>query len=194
MSSSFPAPVSRRDYSRWKAWLPWIAGAILVAGVVAFLISYDVFGIRNTAHVDNPVVGSKAATPPAPKRVTVPANKEALQTIIRFLDAAVARKDLPTSYALVTPGLRQGMTLKQWNTGEIPIPFFPIWEKGAGYSHYSVQWSYKNELMIQVLLGAKKSAKLDPLTLWVGAKRIGGKWLVWYVAPRWFAPVPTDSQ
>jgi hypothetical protein len=194
MSSTFPAPVSRRDYSRWKAWLPWIAGAILIVGMVAFMISYDVFGIRNTAHVVRPVPGTKPAVPAAAKRVTVPASKEALKTIVRFLDTAVARKDMPVSYALATPGLRQGLTLKQWKTGAIPVPAYPIWKSGAGFSPYQVQWSYKKEVMVQVLLTSEKKANLKPLTLWVGAKLIGGKWRVWYVAPRWFAPVPTVSQ
>lgn len=188
--SSVPARTSRRDYSRLRAGLPWIAGVVLIVGVVTSVIAFDLFGIRNTAHVSRPIPGSEAATPPPSKRKTVPAPKQALQTIIRFLDTAVARKHLAESYALTAPVLRQGMSLAEWETGNIPVTPYPVWNKGAGNSPYQVQWSYRNEVMVQVLLSPNKGSKIKPQTFWVGAKLIGEKWRVWYFAPRWFAPVP----
>jgi hypothetical protein len=184
-------------YPRLSRWLPWLGGLVFVAGVLAVLIAFDVGGIRNTAHQDRPVPSNKPASVPV-KRTTVKPSKQALATIVEWIDATVARKNMATSYALTAPAMRQGLSLERWKTGAIPVQYFPISPRGAGYSPYEVQWSYRNELMLQVLLVPQKGKGVDkPATFWVGAKRLGtGRdrhWRVWYFAPRWFAPRPSTD-
>jgi hypothetical protein len=68
------------------------------------------------------------------------------KTIKLFITTAVARVHVETSYDLVTPAFRQGMTRRQWATGDIPVvPYFHIaltrwkyaWRKGRE-RYYSV--------------------------------------------------------
>lgn len=188
-----PAPVHRR-VNRVPPWAPIVSAIVLVAGVLAFLIAYDVGGIRNTADVSNPRPSNEPATPVPAKQKTVPLNKDAANVAIRFIDAAVARKNLAASYSLITPAMRQGMTLKEWKTGNIPISYFPLWSKGAGYSPYEISWSYRNEIMLRILLTPRKGEGLKPQQFWIGVKRASAKapWKVFYFQPYWFPPRPTE--
>ena len=40
----------------------------------------------------------------------------------RFISAVVERKDLRHSYALATPGLRHGVSCREWLKGHVPVP------------------------------------------------------------------------
>lgn len=186
---SVPAALGSRTT---RLWLPFASGLVLVAGVVAFLIVYDVGGIRNTAKVDSPPVRDEPATVLAkPKKV--PPAKAALGVMIRFLETAVPRRSLVESYELTAPELRQGMTLREWKTGTIPVVYYPVGkEEGAGDSPYRVEWSYGNEIMLRVLLRPAAGDKTRPQEFWVGAKLLGKgaakRWRVFYFAPRWFPP------
>jgi hypothetical protein len=39
----------------------------------------------------------------------------------RFIESAVARKNLAESYSIVTNEIRQGQSLKSWKTGNIAV-------------------------------------------------------------------------
>lgn len=190
-ASSTSAPVGRRP-NRVPIWLTAASVFVLVAGVLAFLIAYDVGGIRNTADVNNPKPSNQPAQV-VKKEATVPVTKAATNIAIQFLDTAPARKNLALSYKLVTNDIRQGMTLKQWMTGNIPVTYYPVWGKGAGYSPYQVAWSWKNELMLKILLTPKKGEGLKPMQFWIGVKRpnAAAPWKVYYFQPYWFPPRPT---
>lgn len=192
-----PAPVHRR-VNRVPPWAPIVSAIVLVAGVLAFLIAYDVGGIRNTADVSNPRPSNEPATPVPAKQKTVPLNKDAANVAIRFIDTAVSRKNLAASYNLITADLRGGLTLKEWKTGNIPIAYFPVWARGAGYSPYEIaddgKWSHENEAMLKILLTPRKGEGLKPQQFWIGVKRASAKapWKVSYFQPYWFPPRPIE--
>ena len=171
-------------------WLPIVSALVLIAGALTFVIVYDVGGIRNTADVSNPVISDEPAQVQAPLQKTVPLNRAAAQVAIRFIDSAVARKNLASSYALAGPDLRGGLSLAEWKTGNIPVQYFPVWEPGAGNSPYKILWSYKNEFMLQILLVAKKGSGLKDTQFRIGVEKIGkpAAWKVTYFAPYWFPP------
>ena len=178
--------------TRVPRWLPWLSGGLLVAGVLAVLIAYDVGGIRNTANVDNPPVRNEPADVPVARK-TVPMSREAADTAIKFIDGAVTRKNLAGTYALAAPEIRRGMTLAQWKKGDIYVEYFPVSARGAGYSPYRVEWSYENELMLRLLLTPTKASGLKPQEFFVGIKKVGTppRWAVFYFAPRSFPKRPT---
>jgi hypothetical protein len=170
-------------------WLTIASAIVLVAGVVTFLIAYNVGGIRNTAHVSNPQPrNEKPQVYTKPK--TVPMSRAAANVAIRFIDTAPARKNLAESYRLVAPELRQGISFAEWKKGSIPIAYFPVWAKGAGYSPYQVAWSYENELMLKILLTPKKGLGLKSQQFWIGIKRANAHspWKVFYFQPYWYPP------
>src|SRR5215208_7704773 len=89
---------------RFNKWLPWLAAALLAAGVVAFLIAY--FG--NTANPAKETFGGPAQTPQVVKQV--PLEQPARVAAARFILTAVARKNLGEAWSLATPNARGGLT------------------------------------------------------------------------------------
>lgn len=189
MEASSLSPASRR---RVPVWLPWVSGLVLIAGVIAVVVAYDVAGLRNTA--DTTVTPGPPPKPlvSVPPGKTVPLSKEARNVIIRFIDASVTRSDLVTSYKLAAPELRAGMSLAEWKTGTIPVPVFPLQAKGAGYSPSRILYSYKNNAQLQLsLIPSKQGEKegVTPTRFWVGVKKIAGEWRVYYFSATGMAPI-----
>ncbi len=75
-----------------------------------------------------------------------------------FILTAVARKNLKQAYELAGPQIRQGQTLKEWMTGNIAVVPYPVEE--LDLAPMKVDYSYKNEALIQVALLPKKGSKV----------------------------------
>ena len=78
---------------------------------------------------------------------------EARKVAVRFLQTAVGRTELDAAWALATPELRSGVTLKEWRTGSLPIPPFPVQDLET--TGFDVLESSKNKVLLQVLLVPK---------------------------------------
>ena len=119
----------------------------VTAGVVGGALAIG-FIWPNTAPPENtkPTGGPiKIAAPPKKVPLKVRERAAALAVASRFIDTAVARKNVDRAWGLVTPTLRAGYTRKQWDTANLPgIPPFPVaearWrlqfsdEKGIGFT------------------------------------------------------------
>ena len=67
----------------------------------------------------------------------------------RFILTAVQRKDLGEAWKLVGPGIRQGMTYKEWLKGTIPVvPFLDA----IKLAPMKVDLSEKNHAILEVIL------------------------------------------
>jgi hypothetical protein len=154
--------------------LPWAAGLMLVAGVVAFLVTYlgNTGTSRETAITKEPAQTFK--TPPK-----VPLSKEARRVAGLFINTAVARKDLGKSWPLVHPTLKEGMTKAEWLTGTIPVVPYP----SVGQARFKVDYSYPKYALIEVAL-LPKSSKVKPQVFFLEMKNLKGHWLVSSWAPR----------
>lgn len=163
--------------------------AVLVVGVAAFTIAY--FG--NTATVV-PTPLSKEPAQVFKGRKQVPLDNQARRVAGRFILTAVARKNLGESYQLTHPDLRQGLTKKEWLTGNIPVQPYPVEEVET--ATFKVDESYPNEAVLEVALLPPANAKLKPQIFFIGLKKAAvGKTLRWQVSywvPR-SAPAIPDS-
>lgn len=164
--------LSSRRVSRW---LPWIAGAVLAAGVIAFLIAY--FG--NTAKKETFQSGKPSSY--AVQR-EVPLSKGARIAAGKFILDAVQRRNLPEAWNLVTDQLKGGLSYKEWLTGNIPvIPFnAPIWQARIKVDH-----SYSRDAELEVLIVPRKNKNgIDTTWFSMTLKKVGagtsGRWLVDY--------------
>ena len=94
-----------------------------------------------------------------PKKAPFRANdRRAVKAVLgRFIDGAVARRDLAASWELVGPTLRQDLSRGEWLRGEIPIVPFPA-ARGQG-SWSLVNYSYRNQVGLEVLLFPERSAR-----------------------------------
>jgi len=158
-------------------WLPYVAGLVFVAGGIAFLIAY--FG--NTSHIHYAPLRAgtpqnNAGTPP-----TVPVPKEARYVAGKYIITAMTRQNLPASWKLTHPELRQGMTYKQWLTGNIPVQYFP--PKALAGASFKVQWSHPNDVMLNVYVFAKPHSGVQSQSFFIELKPVGKQWKVSYVMP-----------
>ena len=102
---------------RVDMWLPWLAGALLAAGIIAFLVAR--YG-GNTAGAKETFGTQDAAKPQVVKQV--PLEQAARETAGKFILTAVARKNLDQAWKLATPNIKGGLSFKEWMTGNIPVP------------------------------------------------------------------------
>ncbi len=171
---------------RFQRVFPWVAGLVLVAGLAAFLVVF--FG--NTATpVESKITDTEtgAAIVPA-KQPSVAIDPGVRQVAGEFILTAVARKDLARSYEITHPDLRQGLSLKEWETGNIPVQFYPA--DAIDNATFKIDESHANDAVLEVALIPKAGETIKPQIFYIGLKKVEGNWLVDYWAPRGSAAVP----
>lgn len=147
----------RRVVDRWG---PWIAGAVLLAGIAAFAVT------RYTGSA------TTATPPPHRKAALAPAELQVLQ---EFLDTAVARRDLGRAWTIVAPELKQGMSLTEWKTGVIPVVPYPVAKANVGV--HTVD-SFQDVALLKVTFLPKPGAAVASATFAAGLRNVDGHWLV----------------
>ncbi len=167
--------------------LPWAAGLVLVAGIVAVLVAY----LGNTGKsLDLPRSNRPAQI--VKKEKTVPFEQAARRVAERFILTAVARRHLAESWTLVAPSMKRGFTLAQWKTGAIPVVPYPA--DPANAAPVKIDYSYKDRALLEIALFPRKGVKVKPQLFFLGLHAYGkGKqrrWLVDYWAPRSAPSIP----
>src|SRR5712691_4948453 len=145
--STFAARLSSRRVTRT---LPWIAGLVFAAGIIAFLIAY--FGNTGTS-LQTPQ--SKQPAQQIKVSKTVPLERQARYVAAKFILTAVARKELRAAWKLSGPQIRQDLTLKEWMTGDIPVVPFPV--RSVDIAPMQVAYSYRRSALLRVALLPKRS-------------------------------------
>lgn len=167
----------------------WLGGIVLLVGIVAFLATVLLRGTGNA--FPNKFSNAPAQVSHPEQHAPVAAGQIALAR--RFIETAVARKDLDAAYSFVHPDLRGGLTRAQWDQGTIPVLYYQA--DNAKTVAFKVDYSYRTQALFEVNLHAKPGTEQRPtLLFFLGLKREGGKpngrWLVNYFEPNWQAPVP----
>lgn len=139
-------------------WLPWVAAAVLVAGIAAFAIT----------HFDK-----SSPAPPPPHRAAKLTAAE-LQVAYAFLDTAVARKHLDRAWGLVAPELKQGMSLDEWKTGTIPVVPYPVGEANVTLKPVN---SFTDVAQLRVTFVPRAGTKATAATFLLGLRKVDGHWL-----------------
>jgi hypothetical protein len=184
LDSIFEQPELRRP--GWQKALPWVVGVVLVGAVVAGAIIFWNTGESTKTPLLNKPADDRSSVPP-----TVKLTPQATQVARRFIQTAVARKNLPEAYSLVTEQIRQGQSLKSWNTGNIAVVPYPA--DAIKYAPMKIDYSYPNDALIEVALLPKAGAKIRPALFQMELVKRKGKWLVTSWTPKSSAPVPNGS-
>jgi hypothetical protein len=161
----------------------FFSGLLLVAGLVAVAVAW--IGDTGTSQ-ETPL--SRAAAEVFTPRKQVPLDAAARKVAGRFILTAVARQDLAASYELAHAELRQGMTRREWLTGNIPVVYYPA--KAIEAATFKVDESYADEAILEVALLPKDSAQVKPQIFYIGLKKTGSRWQVYYWVPRAAPAVP----
>jgi hypothetical protein len=135
-----------------------------------------------------------------------PADRTAInRTIDAFVATAVRHQNVASSYDLVTPQMRGGMTRAAWAKGDIPV--YPYPARGTNWHGWTLDYALKNEVAFELFLQPRRGSKLDPISFSGSVKRVHGRWLVdsFYpaatfnsktervVGPRDFGPTPVSN-
>jgi hypothetical protein len=177
--------MTKRSLSRA---LPWIAGFVLVAGLVAFGTVY-IFDGDETVEVQEPVTTGEAVTNTTPTNVAL--DPEARKVAGKFIITAVTREKLAESWKITHPELRAGFTLEEWKGGDIPVQYYPA--DAIDKATFKINESYAGEAVLEVALLPKEGEEVKPQIFYIGLKKMNGKWLVYYWAPRSAIPVPATG-
>jgi hypothetical protein len=161
--------------------LPWLAGAVLVAGFAALLQART-----KTESLEAPLTNKPVKPYVEPK--AVPLAPEARRVAVLFIRTAVARRDLDTAWRISGPQIRQGVSYREWMSGNIAVVPYPVDE--VERIPVKIDWSYRKSAMLEVALLPKEGSAEKPQVFLIGVKRIvKGKrvrWVVEYWAP--YAP------
>ena len=172
---------------RWRKALPWLTGAVLVAGVLVFV------GVKwgNTGHTNaTPLHGKALDVSKVPKTIKLAPGAE--KTARDFIRTAVARKDLRRAYELSGPQIRQGQTLEEWMTGDIAVVPYPVY--ALDFAPMKIDYSYKNEALIEIAMLPKQGSHVKPTMFMMSLIRDKrGNWLVNSWVPRAAALVHSGS-
>lgn len=169
----------------------WLGGVMLVVGgMVALGIAYPNTAKEPAAQAPNNP--GQVYVEPKTVKLTNADRQTALRTALRFVNTAVARRNVDDSYALVTPELRQGMSKAEWANGEIPVVPFPATEVRV-----LIDYSYANELGLKMLLVPPSTSELLPATFNLDLRGSGPddrkRWLVSAWSPSSTAAPQTDA-
>ncbi len=173
------APRARRR----AVWI--VAGLALVVGVVVLLV----FGPNKNP----PPEHLSAAPAQQPEQlVEAPLSGEARRVAVRFIQTAVARKNLDEAWTLVGPNLRGGLSKERWTQGENPVVPYPIDQLDV--APYKVDESYTRSALLEVALLPRKGSGVRAQVFFLELRKVGAgqasRWIVDNWVPRASAVVP----
>jgi hypothetical protein len=166
---------------RFTRVLFWLGAVVLVIGMVFFLVK--VFGGDDaTVSVDSSGQRGNLQLPAA-NGTKAKFDPQAQRVAQDFIVTAVRRKDLAKAWTLAHQDLKQGMSRKEWLTGNIPVVPYTY---ELSEARFKLDYSYKRETQLTVAL-IPKNPQADAAAFDIGLKQVGsGKdahWLVDYWAP-----------
>lgn len=170
--SRLSSPRFRRRLLRWGS----VAAA---AGILVFV------GIRwaNTADKLPKASGGPVQTvPPTPRtvRLTPAATNQVRAIAEHFIQTAVYRRHLDEAWALAAPSMREGMTLEQWRTGNIPV--VPFQASDVAQIRWRLDYSFPRLVGMKIALITKAHAKHTGMVASMEMQSVGRgthrRWLV----------------
>lgn len=163
--------------------LPWIAGVVLLAGVLVF------WQVRAGPDETEERFGTGQAKAPLAQRA-VRLEPQAQRVAVEFIKTAVVRKNLRRAWAISGPRIRQDLTLQEWMTGEIPVIPYPA---DVEATPVKIDWSNPGDAGLEVILYPRRGSKDEPQVFFIGVKKLDGRWVVDYWAPYEQTVIPTNT-
>jgi len=95
------------------------------------------------------------------------------RTLDRFVNTAVKRQNVDSSWNLVTPELRAGISRSAWDKGNLPV--YPYPARGTTFHDWTVDFASPNEVDFELMIGRSKT---DSIQFTGTMKKLHGRWLV----------------
>jgi len=161
------------------------AVVLALAGVCTFLgIQYSNTGKRFPDHFR--AGPAQRVAPPLKAAKLSAVDAESVRRITElFIDTAVLRQRVDDSWDITTRKLRQGLTRKQWDLGNIPVT--PFQADAVGEIKYDLEWSGETFVYVKIAIVPKPTSNADGQAFDIGLRRKGDpaehRWLVDYWVP-----------
>lgn len=97
--------------------------------------------------------------------------KEARRVAGEFILAAAGRENLDKAWGLTHPTLRQGLSKKEWLTGNIPVVYYP--STSIDTASFDVSEITDQTVYLKVLLLPKKGTEVKPQIFEIGLRSSG---------------------
>jgi len=158
-----------------------VLAVLVVAAVVATIVGLT---WSNTSPEKETFQQGKAQVvhEQVPVALSAADRRAVLQTVDRFVETAVARRDLAAAYDLTAPELRGQVSRREWARGDTPVLSYPVYRHGA-----RITATYRNDVSVQLFLKARRRS-VEPLGVDMELKAVGKganrRWLVAYYLPR----------
>ena len=150
-------------------------------------IKYSNTGTRSATPLTN-----KPATDVSKVPTTVKLPPGATTVARRFIQTAVARKNLAEAYSIVTEQILQGQSLKSWKTGNIAVIPYPVDDDQVRADEDRLLVSERGADRGRAAARRRERRCKAQLFIMDLVKR-DGKWLVNSWVPRSSPPVPNGS-
>jgi hypothetical protein len=176
---------------RWRRRIAFTAIGVGVAVPLIWLaVRYSDPG--NPENANGPTVADYVPTKNVP--FTPAQRRQVHQVLKQFIATAVVRKNVAQAWDIAGPTLKEGVTRKQWDKGNLPVIPYPALDKGWGNWSF-VQYSYaegqKHTVGVEVFLFPKPNSGLSAMTADVEVFKSPKKhWLVDYWMPKRFHGPP----
>lgn len=159
-----------------------LAVLLVIVGVVVYFQSR-----ADDASTTAAVPAQNEQTPSAPAVTSGGKLDPAAKSVaVQFIRSALGRKDLETAWKLAAPDLRSAVTKKQWLSGELPFPPFPV--RDLATTGFQVVGTSPTEVLLEVLLVPELNSGYVPTRYEITLDREQTKapWRVSYFLP--YAP------
>ena len=100
----------------------------------------------------------------------------------RFVPAAGDRRNPASAYDLATRALRGDTARAAWAKGDVPV--LPLAVGDSKFHDWSVEYSFRNEVSLDLLVHARKGSDVSAIAYTVDVKRVHERWLVDSFVPR----------
>ena len=171
---------------RWRRRFLWLGTIAALAGVAFGLVR----AWPNTTPKEHAASGPPAHlnyAPPKAVRLRLHDRAAALAVASRFIDTAVARKNVDKAWNLVSPEFRSGVTRKEWDQGSMPV---------VPFAHVEARWKllYSNVsgVSFSIALFPPRSSQLRAQVFLIGLHQVDGGQARHWVVDEW-QPAPTGS-
>jgi hypothetical protein len=111
---------------------------------------------------------TRPSTPPRQTHLSRAEKQRLVSTVSLFISSSVARHHPERSWAIVHPLLREGLTKREWSTGNIPVVPYPA----VGVALIKLNSVVGSTAQVEILLEPKSNAHLARKTFLIELRRL----------------------
>jgi hypothetical protein len=178
------------SYRRRRRLVALVCVAVVAGGVAAAIVFLPGGEkLDREAASPSPRAAPGASHHPLPMHLTATDRDQLRSTIALFVSTSVARHHPERSWSIVHPVLRQGLTKRQWSTGNIPVVPYPA----AGVDLLVLQSAVDQKVLAEVLLEPAPRSHLVRKTFQIELRRLPRSQHRWLVTS-WVPEGVSESQ